>query len=303
MENSPSSESEPRRHWIWRKIGMDLPADWEMLRFGTDEDEGSCGFADKTGFRFFIYWQRRKSPPNFAKDARRFCKKHAAEGEIVEAPVPDWFGWEDTNEERTLRQFAKHFVGDGKGLVLTAVFRTPPGQTLPEKDILTSIKLYDDNAEGHTPWKIRDFTCLVPEGQPLHEGSFETGKTKLTFRANPKKEPVFTYQKWALVNEWMPARDLERWIKRQIPRSYKLTAIKRAEWQDHTYVSLTASARHRWFPFRQNPRRYFEMVAWICPQDDCLYAASQRVLSPRNNWSQPRELPLACCPQGPQLSF
>ncbi|MCC5790223.1 MAG: hypothetical protein JJT75_11350 [Opitutales bacterium] len=301
MQKPSETNIDGMRSWIWRKIDITLPDTWEMLRFAADEDEGSCGFADETGFRFFLYWQRRKKQPDFDRDARRFLKRHLPGGQVIEAPVNGWFGWEEKDETRTIRQFAKHFPTEG--LVLTAVFRTPPRKPLPEQSILASIAPREPAADNQIPWKIRDFTCLVPADQPLHEGTFETGKTKLVFRANPKKEPVYTFQKWALVNEWMPARDLERWIKRQIPAAYKLTAIKRAEWQDHTYISLTASARHRWFPFRHHPKRYFEMVAWICPEDDCLYAASQQVFSPQGNWSQPMELPLQCCSRGPQISL
>lgn len=301
MTHHTETQLAEMRLWIWRKIGMRLPAHWEMLRFASDEDEGSCGFADETGFRFFLYWQRRKKAPDFAADARRFLKKKLPGAQVLETPAEGWFGWEERNDQRTMRQFARHFPQEG--LVLTAIFRAAPRQSLPEEAILASITPRTPDAENQVPWKIRDFTCLVPADQPLHSGTFETGKTKLVFRANPKKEPVYTFEKWAMVNEWMPARDLERWIKRQIPGAFKLAAIKRAEWQDHTYVSLTASARHRWFPFRHHPQRYFEMVAWICPEDDCLYAASQQVLSARGNWSQPMELPLTCCERGPQITL
>lgn len=301
MENPSPSKPPELRRWIWRKFSMHLPEDWEMLRFASDEEEGSCGFADETGFRFFLYWQKRKNEPDFTKDAHRFIKRKVASGQMVDSPAEGWLGWGDTNEDRFLRQFARHYPEEA--VILTAIFRAPQGHPVPEKEILSSITPLSPDAGNQIPWKIRDFTCLVPADQPLHQGTFETGKTKLIFRANPKKEPAYTFQKWALVNEWMPSRDLERWIKRQIPAAYKLTAIKRAEWQDHTYVSLTASARHRWFPFRQYPRRYFEMVAWICPQDDCLYAASQQVLAPQGNWSQPAELPLSCCDQGPKINL
>ena len=276
-------------------IRFTLPGDWEMLRFSHDPDEGSCSFADQNNFRFFLYWQRRKRPPNLTKDAERFLKK-IGQGSLLPSPPTPWYGWERLENNSPLRQYARHFPE--ANLVLTAVFRsTPEKEIAREREVLDSLHFPTDR---HL-WKIPDFICRVPLEQPMHEAVFQPGKTKLTFRANPKKEPVFTFQKWALTDEWMPTGDVERWLKRQIPAAYRLESVKRAEAGEHQYVSLTATARHRWFPFRFQPRRYFEIAAWICPKDQALYAAGQQLLRPSDNWQQLSDISLGCCPEGPAI--
>lgn len=274
-----------------------------MLRFGVGE-EGSCGFADADRFRFFIYWRPQKSPPRLEQDRDRFLKKisqtQTGEPRIVSPPIPHWTGWEIVCGKRRIRQFAHHDATSG--MALTAVFTDATEAkdgVVEEADILRSITIRRPAKEEDRIWKIADFTCLTPSGYPLQGALFQPGKTVLTFRANPRKEPVFTASRYSLVNEWLPSGNIEGWLNRQCPDGFQPESMRKATLEGHDLIGLTARARHRWAPLRQSPRRFFEIIGWICPVDQALYVVSRQLFAPDPSWENPAALPLRCCPAGP----
>lgn len=272
-----------------------------MLRYGQGE-EGMCGFADRDRFRFFLYWREQKKEIDLPRDRERFLKQQekSAPTKALAPPPEEWVGGEMVRGERIVRQYGRFFSEARR--VVTAVFTRPAGEGDDEsetKQILDSISITQRKTKEAQEWRVADLQCLAPLDHPLQEAIFQPAKTVLTFRRNAKKEPVFQAGRHGLVSEWLGGKDLETWLKRQTPPGFSPETIRRATVNEHHFIGLTARGRHRWFPLLRNPRRFFEMVAWVCPVDDALYTVSRQLARPESSWENPATLPLRCCPEGP----
>ncbi len=79
--------------WVWRQIGVELPAEWECLQFARDPEAGRCAFADRHRYRFELNWRKSPGEPDFGRMMKDYEGSLAKEWEgIRKAKCRGWPG-------------------------------------------------------------------------------------------------------------------------------------------------------------------------------------------------------------------
>ena len=258
--------------WIWNRIGMRLPDEWEMLQFSRNPSVGRCVFADRYQFRLELDWMSVSSPPDMERMSSDYMAKLQEDGlqyveKIAHHPWSGAFGME---HGRPVSRYGAYF-SDGP-FILEAVFIGEKGgrpDFAAEGRILDSFKVLPQSATSQwcafgMEWNTSAATfasCYVAPG--LAETIFTDGK----------KRASQTFARRGLLKPWLktPVQD---WLTTIVPPEYKTLSVEHSSREGHDVWTLLAKRRHGVLSDWLHGRRHIKASAWICPKDGRLYSTS-----------------------------
>ena len=258
--------------WIWNRIGMMLPDEWEMLQFSRNPSQGRCVFADRYQFRLELDWMTVSAPPDMERMSSDYTAKLKEDGlqSVEKLAHNPWSGAYGLEHGRPVSRYGAYF-SDGPFL-LEAVFIGENGgkpNHAAEGRILDSFKVHPPSATVRwcafgMDWSTSatDFTsCYVAPG--LAEASFTDGK----------KHTSQTFSRRGLLKTWLRT-PVSEWLASIVPPEYKPVSQKHFSMDGHDVWMLVARRRHAVLHDWIHGRRHINASAWICPKDGRLYAMS-----------------------------
>jgi len=160
------------QQWIWNRIAIELPEDWELLQLSKDPEEGRLAFADRTDFRLELSWRRGRRRPDLKRLMADYAARLEAEQGHREARSRRHRRWEgllSSADGRLQSRFATYF-DDARLLVEAALRWTADREPELERRILESIR--PAPPEGSPPlqrWKAFGMEIELPEAFALSE--------------------------------------------------------------------------------------------------------------------------------------
>ena len=255
--------------WIWQHVRIELPDDWEMLRFSRDGGQGRCAFADRYQFRLELSW-RAGGPPDMARLASDYLSKLKLDGAMPDATATrsdGWQGIEGHQDGLATTRFARYLVAEH--CLVETVFLWPGGRDLPlEERVLASVAAEAAQRGRFQRWKAFGMDALVTRGLALQDCEVQPASARLTF-ADGREARQETFLRLGMVPEWLQG-SVRDWLMRQKPRDVALASETASDRDGHAIASVAGSRRATLV--RRKSR--YEAAAWLCPADGRLYCVA-----------------------------
>lgn len=255
--------------WIWRHLGIRLPADWEMLQYSLKLESGRCAFADRCGFRFEMTWRRVDGPPDFDRMMGDYLAKLKTEGmenghRIENAGCA---GLKGVMEGGTITRFGRYAAGESCLVELLFPWHGARDREL-EKNVLQSFHEVPADAGDCRRWRAFGMDTRVPSRLRLGGCRVEPAHVEWRF-VDRHDRTLLRYARRGMVKEWMSGA-VRTWLEREVKAGGRPPARWRNE-QRHGHVVDRVEGRTlpRGWLRRSNP---LQAEAWICPADGRLYS-------------------------------
>jgi len=284
------------QQWIWNRIAIELPRDWELLQLSKDPDEGRLAFADRTDFRLELSWRRGRRRPDLKRLMADYAARLEAEQGHREARSRRHRRWEgllSSADGRPQSRFATYF-DDARLLVEAALRWTAEREPELERRILESIR--PAPPEGSPPlqrWKAFGMEIELPEAFALSECRILPADASLAFA---ERDQRVAFERRGLVPFWLNG-DVADWLRLQLPAEPKRIEATRWDERGHQPVRLAGAIPKGSGLGALFRRQGFDSAAWICPLDQRLYAVRRLgVPKPPAEDAPPPPFTLRCCP-------
>lgn len=278
---TPSSASQ---RFVWHGLAMQLPAEWELLQYSRNPEQGRCAFADRSSFRFELSWRRVAGPPDFERMWSDYAAKLRADGEQPgkRLSLDSWQGLHTTRSTRWC------CFMEGQGFLVELVFLWPKNRDrAQEHDLLSSFHMA---APGE--WCAFGMTWSVPADAALTTCRILPAHATVAFKVHAD-DSQFTFSRQGMVSSWLK-EPMESLLKRRVGGRAKDVATSLRAEAGHDVTTLTLSERTTWRPWRI---RHIQSSAWVCPRDGRYYQLTQS--APNRGATSCITLPSRhrCCPE------
>lgn len=209
--------------WIWRGIRLELPGDWEMLRFQRDPAAGRCAFGDAWQMRLELSWRVATSAPDLAairRDSVTWLQNSGVEQvEAASALGSAWVGSRGIAHGQAFANFSRFFADPG---LLLEIFLWLPEDAL-ESRILENCRPVEEADRGR--W--RAFGLEVRTALPLRECQAYPGLTRLVFAdrgddPDSRARERLVVERRGMTANWLaPGTTVKAWNRAQSPRSLR----------------------------------------------------------------------------------
>ncbi len=199
--------------WIWRQVGVSLPAEWECLQFARDFQAGRCAFADRHGYRFELNWRQSKAEPDFGRMMKDYEGALAGTWEgIRKVKCRGWPGLTGKREGEVVSRYGRWLAGIE---LLVEVVLVHPGRRDAglEESILATVREVPLEATGMQLWRAFGMEVRVPREFVLGECVVEPARVGMRFDG-PSKPDRWIFRRYGMVDSWLkvPVRE---WLAAQ----------------------------------------------------------------------------------------
>ncbi len=277
------------QRWIWRGFHIELPDDWEMLRFSARRVAGRCAFADRYQFRAELSWKEMRRPADWQKGLARYAEDLAADGEEPSrADVGEWYGLEGSCRNQAHTRFSRHFAEHQ--LLLELVLFWPAGiERGLVRRILDSVGPEPAFAGRYQHWQAFGMDFIVSPGLHLDKFKVDPALTVLVFADASGRHPRQRFERLGMVSNWLkqPVHD---WLRSRVGDQADITNDIVTEHSGHKVVSVGGMLHLGRLALPWQKQQY-AASAWICPNDHRLYCLT--------NQGRPNQfdggIQLSCC--------
>jgi hypothetical protein len=256
----------PMITWIWRQIGIDLPADWECLQYSVNREAGRCAFADRYRFRLELNWRTFASPPDFDRMLKDYAGSlEATWGDVCSVRCRGWPGLVGQRPGEAVSRFGAYL--EELGIVVELVFIHPEQRDdALEARILNTVREVMPDAAGFQRWRAFGMDLRVPRAFTLKECAVRPLLTGLRFEG-PKKPDGWVFRRYGMVDRWLQL-SLRDWLAAQTGDSLKEGRPETLTRRNEHVERLTGAWRPRGLLHK---RGVFAAAAWRNEQDRRLY--------------------------------
>jgi hypothetical protein len=251
---------------------MQLPSDWEMLRFSRQFAKGRCHFFDRYQVRMEMNWQSVPGAPDTGRMLSDYTVKLQDQGVegIEPIAVSGWHGLIGRQEGTVITRFGRYF--ESEGCLLELVFPWPGQRDRAlEKQILQSVRAELPQADGQVRWRAFGMEVRVPADYELTSCTQDAGRTEFVF-SPPKGFGERRFLRLGLIDNWLKG-PVEQWLRTQKPRN--VLVRKRETVSQGAYEEFRAYGRSKlWHRGIHLRKPYYAARAGICPNDGRLHFAS-----------------------------
>lgn len=259
---------------IWRHFHLEMPADWEMLRFSRNLERGRCSFADRNQVRLESSWLRVPGPPDrerMLSDYMARLRDEGAEDLQQEKQTGGWSGLTCTQDGQTVARFGNYFPGESCLFELVFLWPERRDTQLEQRILATATGM--PTHEGSHRWRAFGLDVTVPATMVLQECNQYAARTEVRFET-PRGVDEDRYMRLGLVPQWLHI-PLKQWLAAQAPAGVSIEDQSIHTVDGHDLVTLRARGK-RWCHGLRLHRPFYESHAGICPADGRLYFASHR---------------------------
>lgn len=276
--------------WIWNKIHLTLPDDWEMLQYSKNPGQGRCAFADRYQFRFEMNWSSVPSSP----DMERLLSDYAASIEEAKQPKPASLqsaGWRGlamvTENGCCVTGYCRYFSELSQLIEICFVY--PSGQPRDgsaEDRILSTVHPVLTPENACQSWRAFGLDWCVSPGLSLSRCTVSCGLAELSF-SSQNLRATQTFSRRGLLSLWLK-EPLEHWIRKTIPKDFKVISAKQRQTQEHDICDiLCAPSSFAWTDLLFG-KRLLAVSAFLCPHEGRLYAVTDLHRARKNPPPAPR---------------
>ncbi len=258
---------------IWRHFRLEVPADWEMLRFSCNRERGRCSFADRYQVRLEMSWLRVPGPPDRERMLSDYMARLRDGGveDLQPAPQANWSGLTGTQDGQTVSRFGNYFPGES--CLLELVFLWPGMRDKQLEQRMLEAVTDAPAQDGQRRWRAFGLDVTVPATMALHECHQYAARTEMHFEA-PKGVDEDRFMRLGLVSQWLRI-PLKQWLAAQAPAGVSIQDQSIRTIDGHEMVTLRGRTKH-WCRGLRLHRPVYESRAGLCPADGRLYFASHR---------------------------
>jgi len=202
-----------RVEWVWNRIGVELPPDWECLQFARDPEAGRCAFADRRRFRFELNWRNSPGEPDFKRMMQDYEGSLAKEWEdIRRIKCRGWPGLTGTRGEEVVSRFGAYF--HETNLLVEVVFvHEGERDARLEAKILATVRAVPPEATGLQRWRAFGMDMRVPREFTLGECVVEPARVGMRFDG-PRKPDRWIFRRYGMVDSWLKT-SVRDWLAAQ----------------------------------------------------------------------------------------
>ncbi len=259
--------------WIWRQIGVKLPATWEMLQFSTEYPQGRCAFADRYQFRFELTWTMVKGEPDYNRMVSDYLSKLEREKRLVdgqEVRKAGWHGFHGIMQGDRTSRFGRYL--EPLGCLVECVFLWPDDRDEAlESEILSSIEPMTAGNDGRQRWRAFGLDMKPPATAAIEGCIAQPARARFSY-GNPKTGSQWSYERLGLTAYWLK-EPVENWLAQHLGsglRDLRISHVARSNVDViHAEASFKPSGLHL-------KRGQLAAEAWICPADGRLYVVTVR---------------------------
>jgi hypothetical protein len=268
------------QRWIWRRIGIDLPDDWEMLSFSRRSDQGRCTFADRYQTRAELSWRTVPGPPDF----NRMVSDYLASLRALPGADPDtltprhvsggWHGirgpWSGQHHTRLSR-----FLPDLSCLVELVTFWPDMDEELLAS-ILRSVRNEPDLANGTQRWRAFGMEMLATPDLDMLPATIAPASHAFHFGLEGRDRHHRYFERYGMLRYWLDT-DPAAWLATRRLAGSRVDRTWTREQQGH--VIHFAHARRRRREIRVLGSRWMDVsaAAWLCPECNRLHCAVDEI--------------------------
>ncbi len=278
--------------WIWRNVRLELPADWEMLQFSRNVQEGRCAFADRYQFRLELSWRATAGRPDFARMISDYVARLKEQGAANARRLRHgpWHGLQgDLDGQRTSR-FGRYLPAES--CLVELVFLWPERRDVGlEQKVLSSVAVEPEHLGRFRRWSAFGMDFLTSKDLQLQACTVEPASVEMTF-GDAKRGAVERFARRGMVPEWMNQTTAE-WLRGWVDGGVRVTGVDAADARGHRVDRLDGEKR---VPGVLRRSLRCDAAAWICPRDGRLYSTS--LASPAkeaDTGPAPAGARLSCC--------
>jgi hypothetical protein len=254
--------------WIWRQIGLTLPADWECLQFSREWQAGRCAFADAYRYRFELNWRIYKSEPDFDRMLKEYAGSLESNWRDVR-PVNSagWRGLAGRRGDEAVTRYGRYLAPIGVLVEVVFIAEQRRDESL-EHRVLRTIEAVPPQADGLQRWRAFGLDVQVPAAFRLEECVVQPARIGLRFISG-RAPDRWIFRRYGMVDAWLD-QPVDRWLAAQTEAGVKEERPGRTSRDGYTVYRLQG----RWRPRGLlKAGGAFAASAWRDPRDQRLYQA------------------------------
>jgi hypothetical protein len=275
--------------WIWRRLHVMLPDDWELLQFSKNERVGRCAFADRYGFRFELNWRVVPGRPDFDRMLSDYESRLLEQG--MEKPRrcrrSAWRGIAGLMDGRLTSRFGRFFEEISCLAELVFLWDDARDESV-EHNVLNSVRVEADR-DGLRRWRAFGMDLLATADLKMTRCTAEAASVEMVF-GDDRGVHVERFTRRGLVSSWL-SDPLDHWLRRWAGREIRAAERREERLAGHDVARLTGGRRR--IGILRRPLRC-DAAAWICPEDGRLYGVS-RIAPATGDSHDLAGRRLACC--------
>lgn len=289
--------SAPMQLCVWNQTRLEIPNDWEMLRFSKSPNEGTCAFADRYSIRLEWTWKAVPHPPDFPRILTAYRQNLEASGRLEDGAIEEAGGWhgllgrerapqktwtvkqgvlspELVECRRSVSRWGRHLPELGRMVELVFLCDGERDRAL-EGSVLRSVRPDAVRPGDLRRWCAFGLDALAPAEFRLAACTVEPAACRLQF-ASEDEQQSWHVQRLGMVDQWLTA-SVPEWLSRQHPPGLENLCAGERPVSGHpiAYASASVPARGR-----RVPARRYDMAAWRCPRDGRLYSLKRLLHRP-----------------------
>jgi len=199
--------------WVWRQIGVELPADWECLQFARDPQVGRCAFADRHRYRFELNWRNSPGEPDFGRMMKDYEGSLAKDWEGVRrVKCRGMAGLTGRRSGEVVSRFGTYLKEIG--VLVEAVFIDAKERDARlEAKILATLRAVPPEANGLQLWRAFGMEMRVPRTFMLGECVVEPARVGMRFDG-PRSPDRWIFRRYGMVKTWLKT-SIRDWLVSQ----------------------------------------------------------------------------------------
>ncbi|MDD3441343.1 MAG: hypothetical protein PHU50_07795 [Kiritimatiellae bacterium] len=254
--------------WVWRQIGVELPAEWECLQFARDPEAGRCAFADRHRYRFELNWRRSVGEPDFGRMMKDYEGALAKEWEgIRKVKCRGWPGLTGNRGGEVVSRFGRWLAG--VELLVEVVFIHPDRRDARlEAKVLQTVREVPPEATGLQCWRAFGMEMRVPRTFELGECVVEPARVGMRFDG-PNGPDRWIFRRYGMVDSWLKT-SVREWLVSQAGELVRNVKAKPGGGGAAQVERIEGEWRPKGLLLRKGA---YAAAAWREPEDGRLYHA------------------------------
>lgn len=275
---------------VWLGMCLQVPADWEMVRHGTDPDQGSLVMVDRRHQRLQLNWRKLDRRPDLEQMIEDYRRGDLAEHQGVKhkriSGAGGWHALRRSRADQHLTRAVRFDEADRRLVELALPWPHGPQGDL-ELELLQSFRLEAPNQQG-LRWCAWGMRVEVPQGWKLHSAGIEPGSTHMRFTQGRAESLV---RRLGAVDTWFHGH-LDEFLTQQV--SDRSISPRVTEVNKHPACEMeTIEPGTRWQRWTGRLRARHDL-AWLCPSDHAVYHVMTLAAQSQSNGGV-RDFAVTCC--------
>ena len=259
---------------IWREIHLSIPSEWEMLQFSREKKQGNCAFADREQYRLELNWREVEDEPDYERMVGDYQSRLKDEGmdQFKDFTFNGWHGFDGCQEGLWTSRFGKYFETIGRLVEIVFIWPEQTDRTLIKR-ILEPVKAVPA-ANGRQTWQAFGMRIHPDASLNLEDCRVNAAQAQFTFSDKEDATRLEIFERLGLLRHWFNGKT-EEWLKGKNPDKINDVSFSRKHISDHDVNLITGSLPPLQFPKIRQKANVYQAAAWICPNDERMYAISR----------------------------